>query len=109
MDGFVLGYKLAKTSNSVCQPSLWLKVTGKGLHQCYAHPEQLSAPVKASARAVSTPKPDAAPVMIGCLPERSIPFTTSAEVECRPKGIVGAISSSSLLRFQNVSDRLELQ
>ncbi|WP_347242425.1 type II toxin-antitoxin system VapC family toxin [Nostoc sp. FACHB-888] len=49
------------------------------------------------------------PVMIACLPERSIPFITSAEVECRPKGIVGAISSSSLLRFQNVSDRLELQ
>ncbi|MBD2565654.1 MULTISPECIES: hypothetical protein [Nostoc] len=47
--------------------------------------------------------------MIARLPERSIPFTTLAEVECRPKGIVGAISTSSLLRFQNVSDRLELQ
>ncbi|MDZ7951112.1 hypothetical protein [Nostoc sp. DedQUE09] len=48
--------------------------------------------------------------MVARFLERSIPFTTSATVECRPKGVaIGAISTSSLLCFENVSDRLEFQ
>jgi hypothetical protein len=39
--------------------------------------------------------PDAAPVTIARLPERSIPFTTSVAVECRPNSVViGAIMHS---------------
>jgi hypothetical protein len=39
--------------------------------------------------------PDAAPVTIARLPERAIPSTTSAAVECRPNGVtIGAIMRS---------------
>jgi hypothetical protein len=40
----------------------------------------------ASARAVSTPMPDEAPVMIARLPDRSTPSATSAAVASKPKG-----------------------
>ncbi|MEH1847203.1 MAG: hypothetical protein V7L25_20025 [Nostoc sp.] len=47
------------------------------------------------------PMPDAAPVTIARLPERSMPFTTSAAVECRPNDVaIGAIMRS--LRVSNV-------
>ena len=46
------------------------------------------APAPANARAVSTPMPEAPPVTMACLPVRSIPSTTSAAVECNPKGVV---------------------
>src|SRR3954452_4763142 len=46
------------------------------------------APAPASARAVSTPIPEAAPVTIARLPVRSIPSTTSAAVESKPKGVL---------------------
>src|SRR2546430_720835 len=42
------------------------------------------APATASARAVSTPIPEAAPVTIAFLPRRSIPATTSIAVEPCP-------------------------
>jgi hypothetical protein len=42
-----------------------------------------AAPAPASALAVSTPMPDAPPVMIARLPARSIPSTTSAAVESK--------------------------
>ncbi|HEY9726967.1 MAG TPA: hypothetical protein V6D50_11015 [Chroococcales cyanobacterium] len=39
--------------------------------------------------------PDAAPVTIARLPERSIPAATSGAVECRPNGVaIGAIMRS---------------
>jgi hypothetical protein len=37
------------------------------------------------------PMPDAAPVTIARLPERSIPSATSAAVECRPNGVAIAL------------------
>ena len=47
-----------------------------------------SAPAPASARAVSTPMPDAPPVTIARRPVRSTPATTSAAVDSKPKGVV---------------------
>src|SRR3954463_6250655 len=46
------------------------------------------APAAASARAVSTPIPDEAPVTIAVLPVRSTPATTSAAVDSGPNGVV---------------------
>ena len=53
-----------------------------------------SAPAPASARAVSTPIPDAPPVTIARFPERSIPATTSAAVESNPNGVVIRVVSA---------------
>jgi len=51
-----------------------------------------SAPVRASARAVSMPIPEAAPVTMMRLPERLQPATTSSAVDRAPNGVVmGAI------------------
>ena len=47
-----------------------------------------SAPAVPSARAVSLPMPDEAPVTIARLPLRSIPAMTSAAVEWAPKQVV---------------------
>ncbi len=46
------------------------------------------APAAASARAVSTPMPDEAPVTIAVLPARSTPSMTSAAVDSNPNGVV---------------------
>src|SRR4051812_26657880 len=46
------------------------------------------APAAASARAVSTPIPDEAPVTIAVLPVRSTPAMTSAAVDSGPNGVV---------------------
>ena len=46
------------------------------------------APAAASARAVSTPMPDEAPVTIAVLPDRSTPSMTSAAVDSKPNGVV---------------------
>src|SRR3954463_13108290 len=46
------------------------------------------APAAASARAVSTPIPEEAPVTIAVLPVRSTPAMTSAAVESGPNGVV---------------------
>ena len=45
------------------------------------------APAAASARAVSTPMPEEAPVTIADLPDRSTPAMTSAAVDSNPKGV----------------------
>ena len=45
-------------------------------------------PPPASARAVSTPIPDDAPVTIAVLPVRSTPAMTSAAVDSNPNGVV---------------------
>ncbi len=47
-----------------------------------------SAPAAASARAVSTPIPDAPPVTIARRPRRSTPSRTSAAVDCPVNGVV---------------------
>jgi hypothetical protein len=47
-----------------------------------------SAPALASARAVSTPMPEAPPVTTARMPVRSMPSTTSAAVEVAPNGVV---------------------
>src|SRR5689334_22749737 len=47
-----------------------------------------AAPASASARAVSTPIPDDAPVTMARLPDRSTPAMTSAAVDVNPKGVV---------------------
>src|SRR5690242_344289 len=47
-----------------------------------------AAPAAASARAVSTPIPDDAPVTTARLPLRSTPAMTSAAVEEKPKGVL---------------------
>ena len=47
-----------------------------------------SAPVRARARAVSTPMPDAAPVTTARRPVRSTPRTTSSAVVANPNGVV---------------------
>src|SRR2546426_908430 len=46
------------------------------------------APAPASARAVSTPIPDEAPVTMARLPDNSTPAMTSAAVDEKPKGVV---------------------
>ncbi len=46
------------------------------------------APATASARAVSTPIPDEAPVTTAVLPDRSTPSMTSAAVVSKPYGVV---------------------
>src|SRR4051812_33478790 len=63
------------------------------------------APAAASARAVSTPIPDEAPVTIAVLPVRSTPAMTSAAVDSGPNGVVtrslmvSAYSGDGLLGF----------
>src|SRR6201991_52961 len=47
-----------------------------------------AAPASASARAVSTPIPDDAPVTMARLPDRSTPARTSAAVDSKPKGVL---------------------
>src|SRR3954453_2069274 len=47
-----------------------------------------AAPAPASARAVSTPIPDDAPVTMARLPDRSTPAMTSAAVDENPNGVV---------------------
>src|ERR1700754_3343660 len=47
-----------------------------------------AAPASASARAVSTPIPDDAPVTMARLPDRSTPAMTSAAVDVNPKGVL---------------------
>src|SRR3954447_10353611 len=47
-----------------------------------------AAPAPASARAVSTPIPDDAPVTMARLPDRSTPSITSAAVDEKPNGVV---------------------
>src|SRR5262249_15758651 len=57
-----------------------------------------AAPAPASARAVSTPIPEDAPVMTARLPDRSTPATTSAAVDEKPKGV---LIKSSLMSVPN--------
>src|SRR4051812_8530327 len=52
------------------------------------------APEPASARAVSMPMPDDAPVTMARLPLRSMPATTSAAVERKPKGVLIRVRAS---------------
>ena len=52
----------------------------------------ISAPQRASARAVSIPMPDAPPVTIARLPERTMPLATSAAVDRNPNGVVIRVS-----------------
>src|SRR5580704_1781505 len=58
------------------------------------------APAPASSRAVSTPMPDAAPVTIARLPDRSTAAATSAAVDSKLNGVVMscAVLISVLLR-----------
>ncbi len=51
------------------------------------------APAAASARAVSTPIPDDAPVTMALLPVRSTPAMTSAAVDANPNGVVIGVQS----------------
>jgi len=67
----------AAMSSAVCRPASRLRTA-----------RVTSAPALASARAVSTPIPEEAPVTIARRPDRPTPAMTSAAVDCAPNGVV---------------------
>ena len=61
-----------------------------------------TAPASASARAVSTPMPDVAPVTMACLPIRSTPLRTWSAVELKPNGVL-IFSIGTLFHFASIA------
>jgi hypothetical protein len=55
-----------------------------------------SAPALASARAVSTPMPDEAPVTMARVPARSMPSMTCAAVDSKPNPVVMRVPSMNV-------------
>src|SRR4051794_31897597 len=66
-------------------------------------------PAPASARAVSTPIPDDAPVTMARLPVRSMPATTSAAVEEKPNGVVIGVMTTSVRAERSAARSLRLE
>jgi hypothetical protein len=63
-----------------------------------------SAFARASARAVSIPMPEAAPVTIARRAVRSTPATTSAAVDCAPNGVVMRMLLVSMIESPSFSN-----